>query len=107
MSTVCLGYMTFPDEKTAEAICQKLLEDKLIACANIIPKSFSLYEWEGSLKKASEVVTFIKTTTTCTDKITESLKNNHPHMCPCFLTFSVQAGTPDFLDWVRESTTVL
>ena len=99
--SVCLGYMTFPDEKTAEAICQKLLKDKLIACANIMPKGLSLYEWEGSLKKASEVIVFTKTTTLCTDQITEILKNHHPHMCPCFLTLSIQGGASDFLSWIR------
>jgi periplasmic divalent cation tolerance protein len=106
MSAVCLGYTTFPDEKTAEMVCQKLLEEKLIACANIMPKGFSLYEWEGRLKKAFEVIAFIKTTKSCISKVTEALKNYHPHMCPCFLTMSVQDGSPEFLEWVGSSVKV-
>ncbi len=104
MSGLSLLYSTFPDEKTAETLCAKLLEEKLIACANLMPKGVSLYRWEGAIKRASEVIVFMKTRTTCVDKITQLLKMHHPHVCPCLLALPINKGMPEFLDWVQHST---
>jgi periplasmic divalent cation tolerance protein len=106
VSELSLLYTTFPDEKTAETLCARLLEEKLIACANLMPKGVSFYRWEGVMKRASEVIVFMKTRTTCVDKITQLLKIHHPHTCPCLLALPIDKGMPEFLDWVRESTDV-
>jgi len=104
MSGLSFSYATFPDEKTAEDVCSRLLKEKLIACANIMPKGVSLYHWEGVTKRATEVIVFMKTRTACVDQINHFLKAHHPHVCPCFLTFPIESGMPEFLDWVRSST---
>jgi periplasmic divalent cation tolerance protein len=104
VSGLSLLYSTFPDEKTAETVCTRLLKEKLIACANVMPKGVSLYHWEGTMKRASEVIVFMKTRTACVEKVTQLLKTHHPHVCPCLLALPIDNGMPEFLDWVQHST---
>lgn len=53
-------YMTFPDEATAARVAGILLEERLIACANILPAVRSIYRWEGRTEDDAEVVAFAK-----------------------------------------------
>ncbi|MGB9601463.1 MAG: divalent cation tolerance protein CutA, partial [Limisphaerales bacterium] len=49
-------FVTAPDVKTAKAIVYKALEEKAIACGNILPKIQSLYWWQGKIEKSAEVL---------------------------------------------------
>ena len=49
-----LVYTTFPDVQVTENTCTQLLEEGLIACANIFPKMISVYKWEGNITREEE-----------------------------------------------------
>lgn len=106
MSTI-LVYTTFPEEKTASDVCQYLLEERLIACANMMPKGASLYRWEGEVKKTFEVVVFLKTTEEVMPKLKEILRCKHPYDSPCLLSLPVSDGLPAFLSWIQAETEVV
>jgi len=59
---VNLFYVPCPDINSAETISAKLLNEKLIGCANIIPGMTSMYWWEGKIEKSSECILILKTT---------------------------------------------
>ena len=102
MSDIQLVYVPFPDENTAEEIATKLLEERLIACVNLMPRGTSLYHWEGALKKSSEVVAFLKTTRAAMPQLKTFLKNHHPYASPCILALTVDEGEGDFLQWIQR-----
>ena len=54
--------VTAPHMDEAEAIATKLLEAKLVACANLVPGLTSLFWWEGKIDRAEEVLMVMKTT---------------------------------------------
>ncbi|PKU25584.1 divalent-cation tolerance protein CutA [Telmatospirillum siberiense] len=99
-----LLYLTAPDRGTALAIARALLEDRLIACANVIDGASSLYWWEGRIEEAAEALLIGKTTMTLMPSVTRRVKELHPYSCPCVAALPIVAGNPDFLGWIRAET---
>ena len=50
MKNIKFFYITAPNKKEAEKIAKKLLDKKLIACANVISKVNSYFAWKTKFK---------------------------------------------------------
>jgi len=59
MSAFRVVLITVPSDK-AEELSQKIVENKLAACVNIVEKVKSVYYWKGVLKKDTESMLFAK-----------------------------------------------
>lgn len=99
-----LIYVTTPDKETALMIAQRLIEEKLSACANILPGATSIYRWEGNMEQAEETVMTLKTSKSRLEAAIARIKALHPYEVPCIATFEIQAGDPAYLQWINEST---
>ena len=53
---VIVLYTTWPDRESVERAAGRLLEDRLIACANILGESRSIYRWEGEVQSEREII---------------------------------------------------
>jgi periplasmic divalent cation tolerance protein len=106
METVSL-YSTWPNAESAAAAARSLIEDGLIACANILPGAQSVFRWEGAVQAESEAVMFAKTTTASAAGARDALLRLHPYTCPCVIALPALAegSNPAFLDWVAAETT--
>ena len=98
-----LGYMTFPTKAEAKNTVLALLEEGLIACANIIDGVESYFPWDDSIQKANEVVVILKTRVKNEDKIIRLVRDLHSYDIPCIIFTSIDHGNPDFLKWVDQS----
>lgn len=98
-----LLYTTFPDEASAKEASEKLLDAKLIACANLLPQMASFYRWKGKIERESEVVLLLKTTQDQFNAIDKWMKHHHPYDCPCLLSFSIEQGKAEYLAWIQEN----
>jgi len=96
-----LGYMTFPTKAEAQNTVLALLEEQLIACANLMPGAESLFVWEGQIQKANEVIVFFKTRRKNEDKIVKLVKQLHSYETPCVVFTAIENGNPHFMDWVE------
>lgn len=94
-------YVTAPDAQEAKKIAKILLEDRLVACANILPPHQSLYRWEGAVQDETEVVMILKSRADLFDKIEEKIKMHHSYDVPCIVSWPVGQGHGPFLEWVR------
>lgn len=97
-------YVTCPSETVAERIARDLLEQRLVACANIVPGVRSLYRWEGRVEDAREVVMFLKTRRALVPRIEAAVRVLHPDKTPCIVAFDLAGGSADYLAWVAEET---
>lgn len=99
---VLLLLSTFPDAETARRIGQTLVEERLAACANLIPGVESIYRWEGKLERSGEVVALFKTTEAGLADFEARIKALHPYEVPELLVFRPESGLPAYLRWVED-----
>jgi periplasmic divalent cation tolerance protein len=99
---VCLS--TAPDADAAERIARALVEERLIACANLLPGVVSLYRWEGEVQREPEVMMLIKTRRSLVRRLEERFAELHPYEVPELLVVGVEDGLPAYCRWVLEQT---
>jgi periplasmic divalent cation tolerance protein len=100
---VLLAISTFPDAETANRIAEALIEEKLAACANLIPGVHSIYHWKEKIESAGEAMVFFKTTEDRLAAFQEKLRSLHPYEVPELLWIKIDSGSPDYLRWVTDS----
>jgi periplasmic divalent cation tolerance protein len=102
MTSIRLIYVTCPDIRQAESLSRLLLEEKLAACVNLIPQMTSYYWWKGNIETANEIVLIVKTTEEWVDKAIAKIKNNHPYEIPCAISFAIEKGNEEYLEWLSS-----
>lgn len=96
---------TFPNLDAARSAARTLVEEKLVACGNLIPGVESIYSWKGEIETSAEVMAIFKTTRDrCADVILR-IRALHPYEVPEILQCSVEGGWPAYLQWVWDSVT--
>jgi periplasmic divalent cation tolerance protein len=98
-----LFYITCPDQDAARKISQTLLQEGLIACANILPGMESIYWWEGQIQSATEVVLILKSTSAQSDRIIARVESLHPYNTPCILALPVEKGSEPYIRYLKGS----
>jgi len=97
-------YITAKDVKEARKIASQLLKERLIACANIIPRIESMYWWRGKLERHGESAIIAKSKASHAKKIIKRIKELHSYDVPCVVFWPIVEGNKDYLDWVRKET---
>ena len=99
-----LVYSPCPSEACAKEIGAKLLEERLVACVNILPGMRSLYRWEGKLCDEQESVLLAKTRSELAAQTQARVAELHPYDCPCVLTLATTDAHPPFAQWIHDET---
>jgi len=98
----CTLYVTVPDKAEAVALSRTLLEEKLVACANISDAMLSLYEWDGEICEDYERAIFLKTRKDMADKVTARIRELHSYDTPCIVHWDITGGNEAYLKWIGE-----
>lgn len=99
-----LLYVTAGDADSAAEIGRALVEERLVACANVIPQVRSFYRWEGTIHDESEAVLIAKTEETRAEAATARIKALHAYDLPCVVVLPIAGGNHDFLRWIEKET---
>jgi len=94
--------MTAPNKQEAVSIVRKLLEERLIACANILDSVHSLFWWKGKIEQDEEVLVLMKSQQTLFKKLSERIKEHHSYNLPEILALPVVDGSPFYLEWMKS-----
>ena len=98
-----LIYVTCVNEAEAQEIAATVVQEKLAACANILPGMKSIYWWDGAVQSASESVLILKTAARLSAKLTGRVCELHSYECPCVVVLPIESGNPDYLSWIGSS----
>lgn len=95
-----LIWCPFPDAPVAEAAATVLLDEGLIACANIAPGMVSLFAWNGVRERSLEAGVLLKTRAGLLDRAIARLAELHPYDEPAILGWRCDAAAPGTLAWL-------
>jgi len=95
--------VTAPAIEEAEAIARRLLEQRLIACANLVAGVRSLFRWEGKIDEADEVLVVMKTRQELLDAVTGAVREMHSYDVCEVIGLPFVGGSEAYLRWVDES----
>jgi periplasmic divalent cation tolerance protein len=96
-------YVTTKDVDDAARLARHLLEQKLVACANIFPVR-SLYWWQGHLKDESEAVAIMKTRRDLVGRAMAAAKDVHGYDVPCIVSYAMDAALDEYGAWIDRET---
>jgi periplasmic divalent cation tolerance protein len=94
---------TCADRKQAERIADRLIEQHLAACVNILPGVQSIYRWQGAVESAAEVLMLIKTDSAHSNEVQSTITSLHSYEVPEFLILPVSGGSEAYLAWLKAS----
>jgi periplasmic divalent cation tolerance protein len=89
-----------PDE--AARLGQTLVEEKLAACATLIPGTLSIFRWEGKIETVNETILLLKTGPEQLAALEARLHELHGYQTPEFLVVPVEAGSKGYLEWLHS-----
>lgn len=95
-----LLYTTFGSKDDAKDAARRLIEDRLVACANITEID-SIYRWQGEIVEDEEVLMLCKTEAEKKEAIMERLEEVHPYDVPCIAFYPADDASGEYLDWLQ------
>jgi periplasmic divalent cation tolerance protein len=103
MSDILLVFSTFANEEDAARVVRALVEERLIACGNLLPGARSIYRWEGSVADEREVMALMKTRKQDWTAFLSRLHELHPYQVPECVAVRVAAVAPRYLAWLEAA----
>ncbi|MDY0040438.1 MAG: divalent-cation tolerance protein CutA [Desulforhabdus sp.] len=104
MANILVVFVTVGDGDEAFRIGRSLVEEKLVACVNMIPQIRSIYWWKGEVCDDQEVLLVMKTPSYMFDSLQSRIRELHSYELPEIIALPVDRGLPEYLDWVVENT---
>jgi len=98
-----IAITTTPSKNEAEKIAKTLLEERLIACANIIGPVQSLFWWQGKIDEAQEHLILMKTRKDLFSKLSEKVKALHSYQIPEIIAVPIVEGFKPYMEWLESS----
>jgi periplasmic divalent cation tolerance protein len=96
---------TCGSEEEAVRIANRLIETRVAACVNLIPKVRSFYRWQGKTEDSAEWLMLIKTSRERFAAVRSTLEAAHSYEVPEIIALPVIDGSPDYLSWLDTELT--
>ncbi len=81
-------------------LARELVDQRLAACVNLIPKVESIYRWQGAVESAEEVLLVMKTTPVRFAELRDKIAELHSYDVPEILALPVTDGSAAYLEWL-------
>ncbi len=97
-------FVSCESKAQAKSMVDSLLNDQIIACAQILPTVESHYRWQGQVTQDTETLLLLKSQSKHFDAIAATVKKLHSYDVPEIIAVPIVAGQPDYLNWINEQT---
>ena len=102
MSSFIIVITTAKSREEALKIVRCLLNERLIACANLVGPISSLFWWENKIDEASEILVFMKSSENLFKRLAERVKEIHSYQVPELIALPIIRGSRSYLDWMNS-----
>lgn len=100
MHSQILIFMTTSTKEEATKIVRCLLEEKLIACANIVGPITSLFWWKKKIDETKEFLALMKSQNKLFSKISKRVREIHSYEVLELIAIRIEKGLPTYLTWI-------
>ena len=87
----------------ADKLAEQLVERRLAACVNIIPRIQSVYRWRDKVERSEEFLLFIKTKRALAGELQAAIRELHSYELPEHVSLAIDEGSKEYLAWLDES----
>ena len=105
MTEVAMIYAVFPTAGEGHDVCRKLLQERLVACANRLPMVISHFRWEGEIEAREEHPVIFKTSAAKAQAAMDRIARLHRYDVPAIVRLSTESAYAPFAEWVISETT--
>lgn len=98
-----LVYCTFPSNDEAIRASRVLLDERLVAGANMFAVD-SMFRWKGKIEGRQETGVFYQAERRFFRRIERRIKQLHPDTVPQIVMWRIKDGYPPFLKWIMDET---
>ena len=95
-------FITTATADEAKRISSVLLNQRKVACVNIVPRVSSFFWWQGRLDSAQESLLIIKTKASLLDEVVRLVKEVHSYDIPEIIALPIVGGNQDYLEWISK-----
>ena len=95
-------FMTTSNKQEATNIVRALLEERLIACANLVDRVTSFFWWKEKIEQENEVLVIMKSQQKLFEKLSIRVKELHSYDVPELLAVPITEGSQSYLDWMKS-----
>lgn len=88
----------------ARAILRHLVQEKLIACGQMIPWIESVYLWNGKLETSQESMVILKTRKELFEEVKNYIQSHCRYEVPEILATEILLGNSEYLNWLEDNT---
>jgi len=96
---------TCDSEEQAVRLARHLVEQRLVACVNILPQARSIYRWKNQVEDAAEHVLLIKTRRDLFGSLRAEIEQILAYEVPEIIALPVVEGAEAYLDWMDRELT--
>lgn len=103
MAEHIMAVTTVGDEDSAGTLARALVERRVVACVNIVPRVRSVYRWQGGIHDDTECVLLMKTRGDRYQDLAAALAELHSYDVPELIVLPIENGSAAYLGWVDEA----
>ena len=104
MTKYILVYVTVSSAEEAEKIATALVEQRLVACANIVPNIRSIFWWKKAIETEQEMLVMFKSRASLFPPIVQAVKSLHSYEVPEIIAMPIVLGSEEYLAWISSET---
>src|SRR5580698_3137470 len=86
-------------EEQAGLVARNLVEKRLAACVNILPKARSIYRWKDAIEDTQEFILLIKSRRDLLPALRAEISRTHSYEVPEVIALSIIDGSEEYFAW--------
>ena len=94
-------FMTAADAHEARLLAETLVEKRLAACVQLLPRIESVFRWEGKVERLAEFLLIAKTTGSLFEKLEKEVRQRHSYEIPEILALPASAVSGPYFEWLK------